>query len=424
MLLNFYRLPLLVTLIFTNDFLILKTIFLSFLLTLFIGFTSCQDADVLEKAIPTETAQDLFVSAEKLTTLQAAGLQQLAISSGQPELATLVKFDVDIYRLVYLTTYNGQEVRASGLMVVPLSLTAPAPILSAHHGTTFDQKYAPSNFQISSLTGFEAFGAAGYLTLVPDFLGYGESSQLVHPYYDVEHSGQVVVDMIKAGKSFFQKNNIRHSDQLFLAGYSEGGYVTLAAQKMIEENPAHGLTVTASGAGAGGYDLEGMMALIVSGQAYEHPANLAFILQAYNQTYGWNRPLTDFFQEPYATRIQELIDGTRTSSSINSALATDPAKLFNPTFLANLRGGGEQALKQALKKNSLKNFVPQSFTRLYHGTADTMVPFENSQATYQAMAAADAETKVTFVPIQGGTHFTSLEPMIKNLIPWIEGLKK
>ncbi|MBC3538649.1 alpha/beta fold hydrolase [Rufibacter sp. H-1] len=385
-------------------------------------FSSCKETEVLDDQQVQQPQKELVISAEKLTTIQAAGLRELAISNGQRDLAAMVKYDVDVYRLVYLTQYNGQEVRASGLMVVPLNLTAPAPILSAHHGTTFDQKYAPSNFQINSFTGFEAFGAAGYLTLVPDYLGYGESKQILHPYYDVKHSGLAVVDMIKAGKEYFQKNSIKASDQLFLAGYSEGGYVTLAAQKEIEENPGHGLTVAASGAGAGGYDLEGMLARVVSGQSYDYPANLAFILQAYNKTYNWNRLLTDFFQEPYATRIQELIDGTRTSSSINSALAKDPAKLFNPAFLAGLKGDGEVALKQALKTNSLKNFVPKSPTRLYHGTADTMVPFVNSQVTFDAMKAAGAPN-LTFIPVKGGTHFSSLEPMIKNLIPWVEGIR-
>ncbi len=376
----------------------------------------------MEQTPVQQTEKDLLVSAEKLTTIPAAGLKEIAASNGRSELAALIKYDVDVYRLIYLTQYNGQEIQASGLMVVPLNMTAPAPILSAHHGTTFDQKYAPSNFQVTSLTGFEPFGAAGYLTLVPDFIGYGVSKQILHPYYDAKHSGTAVVDMIKASKSFFQKNSINASDQLFLAGYSEGGYVTLATQKEIEEHPEHGLTVTASGAGAGGYDLENMLGMVLSGKPYEYPANLAFILQAYNKTYNWNRPLTDFFQEPYATRIQELIDGTRTSSSINSALAKEPAKLFNPTFLTALRGDGEQALKAALKRNSLSSWVPKSPTRLYHGTADIMVPYVNSEVTFNAMKAANAPN-LKFIPVPGGGHGSSLEPMIRDLIPWMESLR-
>jgi pimeloyl-ACP methyl ester carboxylesterase len=407
----------------TRAFMILKSIYSIWLAATFFGFTvSCKEPEMPEAPSPVIPDKELLVSSEKLTTVTAQGLKQIALSNGQVELAALVKYDVDVYRLTYLTTYKGKEVKVSGLVTVPLKITSAAPILSAHHGTTFDQQYAPSNFSLNSLTGFEVFGAVGYLTVVPDYLGYMVSKQIFHPYYDAKHSGLAVVDMIKAGKSFFKKNNIQASEDLFLAGYSEGGYVTLAAQKEIEENPAHGLTVTASGAGAGGYDLEGMLARVVSGEAYQYPANLAFILHAYNVTYDWNRPMTDFFQEPYASRLQELLNGTRSSSSINPALATDPAKLFNPAFLAALKGEGEQALKTALKRNSLKHFVPKSPTRLYHGTADNMVPYVNSTVTFEAMKAAGA-TQVKFVPIKEGTHFSSLEPMIRDLIPWIEGFR-
>lgn len=399
---------------------ILKSIILTTLLVSFFGLTySCKEAQVMEAPQVIIPEKDRLVSAEKLTTIPAQGLKEIAISQGQRELAAMVKYDVDVYRLTYLTQYKGQDVKASGLMTVPLQMTAPAPILSAHHGTTFDQQYAPSNFSLNSLTGFEVFAAAGYLTLVPDYLGYMVSKQVFHPYYDRKHSGTAVVDMIKAGKSFFQKNKINASEQLFLAGYSEGGYVTLAAQKEIEEHPEHGLKITASAAGAGGYDLEGMLARVLTGTPYQYPANLAFILHAYNVTNGWNRPMTDFFQEPYATRLQQLLNGTRSSSSINPALSSDPAKLFNPTFLAGLKGHGEQAMKEALRKNSLKYFVPKSPIRMYHGTADTMVPFENTLATYDAMKAAGAPG-VKFIPIKGGTHFSSLEPMIRDVIPWMK----
>lgn len=399
----------------------LNKIILSALLTSAVSFSECKEVAPAELAQVVAPEKELVVSAEKLTTVPAEGLRQLATSIGRNQLRALVKYDVDVYRLTYLTQYQGQEVQASGLMLIPLNVPGEIPVLSAHHGTTFDQESAPSHFNINSLSGYEAFGAAGYLTLIPDYLGYGASKQILHPYYDAKHSGLAVVDMIKAAKSYFKKNQINASEKLFLAGYSEGGYVTLAAQKEIEEHPEHGLKVTASAAGAGGYDLPGMLQRVVSGKPYDYPANLAFILQAYNVTNNWNRPLTDFYQEPYATRLQELLDGTRSSGSINGQLAKDPTKFFKPAFLSALKSDGEKGLKQALQQNNLAAWVPKSPTRLYHGTADTMVPYENSQRTYQAMKEAGAQ-HLKLVTIPGGTHFSSLEPMIKDLVPWFASL--
>src|SRR3712207_9335251 len=60
-------------------------------------------------------------------------------------------------------------------------------------------------------------------------------------------------------KEFLKKENIAFNDNLFLAGYSEGGYVTLAAAQEIENNPEHNLKLTGAAAGAGGYELTEML---------------------------------------------------------------------------------------------------------------------------------------------------------------------
>ena len=132
---------------------------------------------------------------------------------------------------------------------------------------------------------------------MPDFLGYGTSQSIFHPYYDKAHASSTVIDLIKAAKEFLNQEEIAFNEQLFLAGYSEGGYVTLAAAKEIDENPEHGLNVTAVAAGAGGYDLPGMLAEITSGTYYAYPSYLAFVLMAYNETNDWHKPLTYFFRK-------------------------------------------------------------------------------------------------------------------------------
>ncbi len=387
------------------------------LLYLFVS-AGCQK-DTSEAAIPQAPEKDHFVSAEQLAVLPQSALQTLATSQGYNKFAPQIKYDVAVYNLVYTTTYKGQEIKASGLLAVPQNMRTPAPILSTQHGTMFQDADAPTNFP-NTFSGFELFASTGYITLIPDYIGYGISKDIFHPYYDQKHSGLMVVDMIKAAKSYAKKQEIQLNNNLFLVGYSEGGYVTMAAQKEIETHPEHGLTVTAAAAGAGGYDLTGMLAAITTGQAYGNPSYLAFVLQSYNTTYNWNRPLTDFFQEPYASRIPELFNGTAGAGKINNSLAKNPAELFNTTFYANLKKPeGEQILKQALVDNSFLNWAPQSPTRLYHGTADQSVFYQTSQTVFDRFKAAGAP-QVELIPIPGGTHSSSLEPMVLSVIPWIE----
>lgn len=379
-----------------------------------VSHTSCD-----KEAVAAPVAEkELYVSSELVTTVPKSMLQSLATGSGYGVYANEIKYGVSVYKLQYYTTYQGKEIKASGLVIVPQGMTTPAPVVSAQHGTIFTQSDAPSSF--TGLSGFELFASAGYVTLIPDYIGFGASKHIFHPYYDQKHSALAVVDMIKAARSFYKEKSISTNEQLFLVGYSEGGYVTLAAQKEIETNPQHKLKVTASAAGAGGYDLTHMLSGITTGKTYSYPAYLAYVLQAYNHTNSWNRPLAEFFQEPYASKLPQLFNGSNGGSAINRELTTDPQKLFIPAFYSNLQDTGKElALKQALQENSFNDWYPKSPTRLYHGTADNIVPHENSRLTYDRFKAQGAP-QTELISIEGGTHSSSFVPMLQSLVPWIK----
>ncbi|WP_266203927.1 alpha/beta fold hydrolase [Pontibacter kalidii] len=402
-----------------------------FIYTLLLGtllsHTSCEkEATAAAPAVvetpatePPVAGEDLYyVSSELLLSVPKEMLQQLATSQGYGTYGPEIAYGISVYKLVYNTTYLGRQIQASGLVCLPQNMSTPAPVISAQHGTNFAHRDAPSNFE--GLSGFELFAAAGYVMLIPDYIGFGASKDILHPYYDQKHSALAVVDMVKAAKTLYKEKEVPVSDKLFLVGYSEGGYVTLAAQKEIETNPVHGLKVTASAAGAGGYDLVEMLSLVRSGKAYSYPAYLAYVLQAYNNTNEWKRPMSDFFQEPYASKMSELFDGSKSGSAINRELAKDPKALFNPAFFAALQDDQQELpLKKALQANSFYDWVPQSPTRLYHGTADDVVPFSNSKRTYDRFVAGGAR-QLEFIPIQGKGHGNAFEPMLQSLLPWLQ----
>ena len=97
---------------------------------------------------------------------------------------------------------------------------------------------------------------SGLITLFPDYEGLGDPNKF-HPYIIANSYTRAVVNMVRAVKqlSFTLEGDdqFQFNEQLFLFGYSEGGYAALAAQKGIQFNFSDELTVTASFPMAGPY---------------------------------------------------------------------------------------------------------------------------------------------------------------------------
>ncbi|MGF7081539.1 alpha/beta hydrolase family protein [Mucilaginibacter sp. UYCu711] len=365
--------------------------------------------------------QEFFVSATLSESLTKTQLMELATLKGLGGYMPLIQYDVNFYNFIYYTTYKGSRVKASGLLGIPKNMTKAPALLSAQHGTIFNDRDAPSNFPLA-FTGFELFASAGFVTAIPDLIGYGISKDIVHPYYDMQSSASAVVDMLKAAKYFLQTKAVEVNSKVFLVGYSEGGYVSMAAQREIETNTGDNLTVTAAAEGAGGYDVTGILGKLATISTYANSSFLALFIQAYNTTYNYNRPLSDFFTASYATKIPQLLDGSKNGYQINTELNTTPSLLFNPTFYDSLSNlASEPIFKANVAANSFPNWYPISPTRLYHGTADQDVFFETSQSTYDKFIKAGAN-KLSLLPIPGGTHETSVVPMMLDALSWFKSL--
>lgn len=382
---------------------------------------SCNDEAKPTTAAESPTAKTYYISAHKTSEVSAETLRSFTQAYRQAELTALLKYDVRSFVLTYSTTYKGKSIEASGLVLLPVGLKDSASIISIQHGTTFAKDEAPSQ---GGALGMELFASAGYVAVVPDFIGYGSSADVFHPYYDKEHSAMAVIHMIKAAREFLVKENIAFSDDLFLGGYSEGGYVTLAAAEEIESNPEHKLKLSGVAAGAGGYDLISMLKGVTTNSYYSYPAYLAFVLMSYNTTYDWNRPLTEFFRKPYADSLLKYMNGDFGGSTINSKLTGRVDSLFTSSFFDALTASdGELPLKRALDKNSVKGWKTQTPVKLYHGSRDEIIPYQNSENTLESFEAAGSKN-VSLKIIKGGTHGSAFLPMMEDFIPWFLQITK
>ncbi|MDN5203032.1 lipase family protein [Fulvivirgaceae bacterium BMA10] len=390
-----------------------------FIVIISFALLSCSKEDDPD---PPVVEDEFLLSFSELATFSQEQMSFLITLGGFGQYLNFLESGAIVYRISYKTTFKNEEISASGLVVLPDG-DGTYPILSAHHGTIFSNAEAPSAFSVTGgFSGFEFFGGAGYITFIPDYIGYGDSKDLLHPYYNAQYTGTAVIDMIMAGKEMLDKLEVSYNDKLFLTGYSEGGYATVAVQKAIEETPSLNLSITASASGAGGYDIVGVMDEILKEETYGTPAYLAFVIYSYALTNDWTAPLSDFFDEPYASNIPDLFDGSLTQGQVNDQLTEDLSDLFNGDLLEELRNGAQNDLTELLSKNSVHDWAPESPLRIYHSPNDNVLPIGNSQSTVQTMMANGADD-VQFVEIGGQSHGSAVVFMIEKVLPWFDSLK-
>ena len=167
------------------------------------------------------------------------------------------RYDVTSYRVTYTTTdKHGNELSASGLVSVPLKAAGqPSPVLSYQHATTFHDKEAPSN-KVEAVEPPIVLASLGYIVVSPDYVGFGASKGVEHPYLTAKPTARAGLDMPTAAPTWRPQQRVADNRQLFLAGYSEGGYATMAVHRAIhQENGTLKKQLQAAVPGAGPYDI-------------------------------------------------------------------------------------------------------------------------------------------------------------------------
>ena len=307
-------------------------------------------------------------------------------------------FGIKGYKIVYRTTdNNGKEYNVSGLITVPVPTqqileglakegkSYSMSIVSDQHGTIFPDYEAPTS--AASLT-HQPYGAGilfsavgGFITLQPDYIGFGASKGVPHPYLIEKSSANTVVDMIEAGIKFGNDANLPLNGQVFLTGYSEGGYVSLAAAKVLEKNPE--ISVNGVAPLSGPYDLNMIGMGTLSAPTMARPDFIGGIVYSYS--YYFDIPLTEMVQEPYATTLPTLYDATKTGAEIRAELTESVTDFFVPAFRQNFLTDPNNRLRTLFTENSVNDYTPDAPTRLYYCGGDTVIPAVVAQSSAQKM---------------------------------------
>jgi pimeloyl-ACP methyl ester carboxylesterase len=380
-----------------------------------------------------EPVNSYLVSSEQAITYSKLSINSIidlasALYPSVTSLKQYMKSDVRVYRIVYKTSVNGVEINASGLVCVPLN-KGEYPILSFQNGTNTINANAPSEYSLNnSYAMVEVLASMGFVVVIPDYPGFGESVNIPHPYLVKEPTVNSIVDMFYATKEFDQSGlpDISIKNEYYLLGYSQGGWATLALHKALELNYTNEFNLEGSVCGAGPYDISLLFGAIVNVTTYPMPVYLGYIFNAYtayNQIYN---PVSDIFNDPYASRISTLYKGTMSSDQINAQLSTSITALLNPSFISGYNTSDKySSLRKAFRDNSIEAWHTYKPLLLIHGGSDTQVNPVTTETMYTSMLQAGTSADLcSKIIIPGVDHGDGVLPAMTEGIKFLYNLKE
>ncbi len=353
---------------------------------------------------------------------------------GAAGLVQLVQSGVSVYSVKYKTQFLAEPVVASGLVCIP-TVEGEYPLLSFQNGTNTLHSEAPSvNYNSPLLKLIESVASTGFLVAFPDYLGFGASKEMHHPYLHKQSTVQSVTDLLLAVEEMLPDlGEYTLNGDLYLMGYSQGGWATLAVAEAIEtdellnEKLDGRFFLKATSCGAGPYDLDLVSKHILSQQTYSQPYFMAYLLNSYVLTDEVDITYSDVFSAAYSGSgfIPGLFNGNNSPEEINSSLSTSIATLFKPEFLQQYTTDNKYlTLKQALNRNSITAWPTQSPKLFVHGQGDEQITpavSDSMVARFHKRVATPSLVQYQSLPLLGHADAVTFWGILS--LQWITGIK-
>ncbi len=328
-----------------------------------------------------------LISCKLWNTVTKEELQEKMKKNHVPKAMLNPKYDVDIYDITYKTCWiDSSCILASGLVFIPRGYNKPMAEVVYHHGTRVEKGRKKDIGGVDYI----CLGLAvdGYLVLQPDYIGLGHGDKF-HLYQQYKSLGQASVDMIYAARELKDSLKFEINSQLFLTGYSEGGYAAVATNKYIQESYPD-LKVTATSGNSGAYDMVGVQSEVMF-RKYGHPHYLPFILRGLNEVYKMVPDINIIYKAPYDSIIPAMFDGSHSFRDIDKVLPEIPKDMVRDTFVNLFLTDPNFILNKALADNSLCYWKPENPIQLCYCDKDEQVNYKNSFVARDGMKKLGAK---------------------------------
>jgi pimeloyl-ACP methyl ester carboxylesterase len=327
---------------------------------------------------------------------------------------------VRLYRITYpsvIPDRGNKPTTASGLIAVPDTGGTTFPLVSYQHGTVYGKQEVPSFPDQSPETQLmlAQFAGQGYVMIGADYFGLGQSSEPEGYMVKASHQ-QATYDMLLAAKAVLADLKIS-TTSLYLSGWSQGGFVTLA---MLEKLESVGFPVKAAATASAPADvfvaLNGVLNFPRKIDAAWVPT--LFILSAFSFENYYGVPglarsvLTDEFYDLARKAYERLpFDANAVPTDLHKIVR---AEYFDPQFFAGSAYGRLVAATQAYR------WVIQTPVRTYYGEADEAIRTELGQLP-RAYQKAIGNDRVEAISTGETSHRGTFAKAVPQWKAWFDG---
>ncbi len=282
----------------------------------------------------------------------------------------------------------------------------PDNICLMEHYTITSDAEAPSNS-----FALEMFITGNTLTIMPDYIGYGITKELPHPYLNHDVCAINSLDALTAGYDLFNekgKCGMSQGWKLYLAGASQGAANAIAVHKYLDTNLelATKWNFASTNCSSGPYSPVVTIDKYLADGKVVYPVVFPIVMKtmfdsypdimdgfteemAYSQNYlavkdeiermiASKEYNTAAINQVFIDKVRKTIDANLADNEIYLTDILSPEMLDKESAIC-------KALYQCLEKNDLtKGWVPLHPMKLHYSPLDMVVPHENSLAILKA----------------------------------------
>ena len=277
---------------------------------------------------------------------------------------------------------NWDSIRLSGKVMLPKEGKPKRMVLVSHY-TVGSNAEAPSN--CFSLEGILV--QQGYGLIIPDYMGYGITSHMVHPYLVMDLTARNVVDMYLAVRPWLEAvGRAPENPEIILMGYSQGGANTMAVQHLIEMEYAYDthpqrIDIHRVFAGGGPYDVKATYERFVITDTADYPVAVPLVVQGMILGNKLQIQMSDMMQGWLCEKMDPWVNSKKyCTSQLNALIGTKVTHELLTKEAMDQKSDKVAELYKAMNANSIisYNWQPNAPVYMMHSMDDETVPYANA----------------------------------------------